>query len=139
MNTTTTAAETPATTMLAIAAASTELAAGEIYAGLVLDQSGLPSHHLVLLPDAPATRVTWQQAIDWARDAGSSLPTRQELALLYANCKQHFDFDLYWSSEAHKANASYAWGQYFFYGFQGNYHKSSAERARAVRRIHLVD
>ena len=132
MNTTT---ATAATTMLAIAAASIELAAGEIYAGLVLDDDGKPSHHLVLLP-GDAKNVTWQAAIDWAATVGGELPTRREQSLLFANAKQHIEPAWYWSAESH-SNASYAWGQSFSNGDQYGYRKSYEERARAVRRIHV--
>jgi len=111
-----------------------ELAAGETYAGLILKDDGTPSHHLILLPgdsdDAP-----WDAQTAWSKDAGGELPTRQEQALLYANCKRHFQRDWYWSGEQHASDSDCAWTQYFYNGYQLNYHKSYAGRARAVRRL----
>lgn len=75
--------------------ATIDLAAGERYAGLVLDADGAPSHHLVLLPGA-AQDVTWQAAKAWAdKTGGGELPTRQEQALLYANLKTEFEATWY--------------------------------------------
>jgi hypothetical protein len=116
-----------------LGAATIELQAGEIYAGLVLDAAtGGPSHHLILLP-GEAVDFTWQQAKDWASSAGGELPTRQEQALLYANLKREFQPRWYWSGEQY--SGSNAWGQYFYYGYQGYDSKSSGGRARAVRRF----
>jgi hypothetical protein len=109
-----------------------ELAAGEHYAGLVLDADG-PSHHLILLP-GDAADVTWQQAKDWAAKAGGELPTRQEQALLFANLKSQFQPQWYWSAEPHEVGSS-AWFQNFLYGFQDFYRQTSELRARAVRRF----
>jgi len=112
-----------------------DLNPGEVYAGLVLDDTGKPSHHLVLLP-GDAQGVTWQGAINWAATVGGELPTRSEQSLLFANAKQHIEPDWYWSAESH-SNVSCAWGQSFSYGGQSLGRKSSEERARSVRRIAL--
>lgn len=111
-----------------------ELAAGELYAGVILADDGTIEHHLVLLPDT-AEKLTWQAAVDWAKSAGGDLPTRREQSLLFANLKDQFETAWYWSSESHESNGSAAWGQYFDNGFQGYDHKSSEGRARAVRRF----
>ena len=116
-----------------IAEATIDLASGERYAGMVLRADGTPSHHLVLLP-GQADSVNWDDAKRWAAEAGGELPTRQEQALLYANLKGSFAAAWYWSGEEH-TDGSYAWTQYFSYGYQGYYHKSYEGRARAVRRL----
>ena len=67
-----------------------ELKAGEIYAGILLNEDGSPSHHLILLPGDNAG-ADWQTQMDWAKSTGGELPTRREQSLLYANCKQHFE------------------------------------------------
>jgi len=110
-----------------------ELQPGEHYAGLVLDAAGQPGHHLVLMAAVPDTRMSWTSAMAWAESAGGTLPTRQELALMYANCKQRIEAGWHWSSE--QAGASYAWCQYFGFGTQDNTRKSAELRARAVRRF----
>jgi formylglycine-generating enzyme required for sulfatase activity len=120
--------------ILVVPEACVELRPGERYAGLVLDDEGKPSHHLVLLPDR-AEEVTWDAAVDFAKNAGGELPTRREQSLLYANLKQHFEPAWYWSGEQHEGNGSYAWSQYFYDGNQDDLHKSYEGRAVAVRRL----
>jgi len=110
------------------------LATGEVYAGLILGTEGQPRHHLVLLP-GEAEDLEWEEAKAWAIEAGGELPTRQEQALLYANCKAYFQPTWYWSSEAHDSDGSYAWSQVFNGGYQSSGRKVSTLRARAVRRF----
>jgi len=131
-------APAPQKKLLVIGEANIELAPGELYVGAVLDADGLISHHLILLP-GEAEDVSWQDATAWAEKAGGTLPTRQEQALLYANRKSEFASAWYWSSETHKADGSYAWGQYFSTGGQLLTLKSFEGRARAVRLIPLKD
>lgn len=114
--------------------ADVTLASGEIYAGLILDAVGQPRHHLILLP-GDAEDLEWEEAKAWAIEAGGELPTRQEQALLYANCKAYFQPTWYWSSEAHDSDGSYAWFQLFNDGSQYGYRKDDPLRARAVRRL----
>ena len=128
--------------------AGIELQPGERYAGVLLNEDGTPSHHVVLLP-GDAEDVTWQAALDWAKQAGGELPNRREQSLLFANgelpnrreqsllfanAKSAFEAAWYWSGEAHE-DGSYAWGQDFNGGGQGYDHKSYEGRARAVRRV----
>jgi len=108
------------------------LAKGERYAGLVLNEDGTPSHHLVLLP-GQAEDIDWPDAIEWASKAGGELPTRREQALLFANLKGSFEARGYWSSE--QSSDDDAWYQNFRYGCQHGYDKSAELRARAVRRF----
>ena len=107
---------------------------GERYAGTVLDEAGQIKHHLVLLATKPDGQLTWADAKTWAAAVGGELPTRQEQSLLFANCKDAFDANWYWSSEEHE-NASYAWSQHFYGGHQDNNRKSVEWCARAVRLI----
>ena len=108
------------------------LADGERYAGLILNAEGTPTHHLILLPGS--IKANWNDAMKFAADLGGELPTRQEQALLYANCKDGFDPAWYWSSETHASYSGYAWVQHFRSGTQISVHKGFAYRARAVRR-----
>ena len=111
-----------------------ELGQGERYAGLVLNDQGKPSHHLVLLP-GDAEDLTWEQAQAWAAEQGGELPTRAEQSLLFANLKGEFQGAYYWSGQAHETNSSWAWYQYFYYGGQSTNRKDDEFRARAVRRL----
>ncbi|MCY0854287.1 DUF1566 domain-containing protein [Cupriavidus sp. D39] len=113
------------------------LAAGELYAGLILGKDGAPDHHLILLPDS-AEDVTWEQAKEWAAAAGGELPTRREQSLLFANLKEEFESAWYWSGEQYAGTSTNAWGQHFLGGSQGNYHKLNEFRARAVRRLLVI-
>jgi len=96
-----------------------ELHPGEHYAGMVLDQEDKLVHHLVLMAATPGKNLEWQEAMDWAQAVGGELPTRQEQALLYANCKPHLKPERHWSSETHADDASYyARGCAFAYCYQ---------------------
>ncbi len=108
---------------------------GEHYAGVVLDESGQVTHHLVLMDPRPDKKLQWQAAMDWATSVGGALPTRQEQALLYANCKPHIKPKWHWSSETHADDASYAWSCDFGDGGQSDVHKSHEGSAVAVRRV----
>ena len=107
---------------------------GELYAGLILGKDGMPDHHLVLLP-GEAEEVSWAAARDWAASAGGELPTRRELALLYANLREHFQRVWYWSCEPQEPRAQLVWGQNFTSGIQTMYGRPFRGRARAVRRL----
>ena len=110
-----------------------ELKSGETYAGLVIGDKG-SMHHLILL-DGDADDATHQEQLDWAKSIGGELPTSQEQALLYANCKAQFKSDWYWSADLTASGSGSAWFQYFGYGDQDGddiYHQL---RARAVRRF----
>ncbi|SCU75561.1 conserved hypothetical protein [Cupriavidus necator] len=112
------------------------LAAGELYAGVILGKDGAPDHHLILLPGA-AEEVTWEKAKEWAASIGGELPTRREQSLLYANLKEEFEEAWYWSGVQSARYSDYAWGQTFNAGGQDGNRKRNAFRARAVRRLIL--
>jgi len=73
--------------------------------------------------------------MEWAKTIGVGLPNRREQALLYANLKEQFQEEWYWSCEQHASDASYAWVQDFGDGYQGHWGKDDDGRARAVRRL----
>lgn len=110
------------------------LAEGEHYAGLILGKDGKPDHHLVLLP-GEAEDVSWSAAREWAMREGGDLPTRRELALLYANLREQFQRMWYWSSEPQEPRSHLVWGQNFTSGIQTMYGRPFRGRARAVRRL----
>ena len=106
-----------------------ELKEGEIYVGRIND------YHVILLPgDKDCT--TWKKAMDWAKKAGGDLPNRIEQSMLWANHRDLFKKDWYWSNETHHNNDAYAWFQGFGYGYQNCLLKANSYcRARAVRRL----
>jgi hypothetical protein len=112
-----------------------DLAPGEHYAGAVLDANGQHMHHLVLMAAKPESDLTWKAALEWAEEVGGALPTRQEQALLFANCKPHLTPSWHWSCEEHETEASYAWPCTFHDAKQYGFHKSYEGSAVAVRRI----
>ena len=96
-----------ASTTIYIEEETFDLAPGEHYAGAVLDANGEHMHHLVLMAARPDAEVTWKDALEWAEQAGGALPTRQEQALLFANCKPHLQPRWHWSCEQHETEASF--------------------------------
>lgn len=110
------------------------LGEGEHYAGIILGKEGQPDHHLILLP-GEAEDVTWATARSWALELGGELPTRRELALLYANLREQFQRMWYWSSEPQEPRSQLVWGQNFTSGIQTMYGRPFRGRARAVRRV----
>jgi len=119
--------------LVTLPSASPTIADGETYIGAIINADGT-GYHIILLPgdhdDAP-----WAAAIDWAASIGGELPSRIEQALLYANHKDQFKREWYWSSDQHAAYTGYAWCQRFGLGNQNNYDTHSKLRARAVRRV----
>lgn len=125
----------PSPKIIEIEECTITLAPGEHYAGAALDADGQHLHHLVLLAARPDGDVKWQQAMDWVASVNGALPTLQEQALLFANCKPYLDPAWHWSCEAYQKDASYAWFCYFGSGSQGNDLKNYVGSAVAVRRI----
>lgn len=112
-----------------------KLKSGEHYAGIILGKDGKQSHHLILLP-CKGENLTWEKAKAWAsNETNGGLPTRREQALLYANLKEQFQNEWYWSNEQHVSESHYAWYQIFNSGNQGYRYKHDKLRARAVRRL----
>ena len=107
---------------------------GEHYAGIVIGKDGEASYHLILMADKPTDKLNWKAAKDWAKRIGGDLPSRREQSLLFANCKEQFDPDWYWSNQAYEKDASYAWDQDFYDGGQDGSLFGNEWRARAVRR-----
>lgn len=105
------------------------------FVGLTTKPDG--THHaVVLLADKAEKRMTWKASLAWAKKLKAELPTRPVAALLFANAKAHFEPKWHWTSEAY--DSSYAWSQYFNYGFQDDNLKSFEDHARAVRLIQLT-
>ena len=64
------------------------LAEGEIYVGSIGDAQG-NLHHVILLP-GDNDDATWSAQMAWAESIGGDLPTRIELAMLWANRRDQF-------------------------------------------------
>lgn len=110
------------------------LSDGETYIGAIGDKNGEVCH-IILLP-GDNDDSNWQDAMDWAKSIGGDLPNRTEQAMLWANHRDQFNKDWYWSNETHHKEAAYAWYQNFLNGTQSSYHKGNDGcRARAVRRL----
>ena len=107
---------------------------GEAYAGLIIGKNGEADYHLVLLANE-ASEVSWPAAREWAAVQDGTLPTRRELALLFANLRERFDRVWYWSDEAHDTRPQLVWGQNFASGIQTVYGRPFRGHARAIRRI----
>ncbi|MBR7910011.1 DUF1566 domain-containing protein [Burkholderia vietnamiensis] len=107
------------------------LAEGEIYVGAIGDKNG-DFHHVILLPGDSAG-APWKDQLAWAKSTGGDLPTRVEQALLYANCRDAFERDWYWSNEPN--GDRWAWCQLFTSGGQNYLRQHGQVRARAVRRL----
>ncbi|MBR7999208.1 DUF1566 domain-containing protein [Burkholderia vietnamiensis] len=123
----------PRATEYRVDAAAIPLAAGERFAGTILDEDGALSHYLILLP-GEAEDVTWDQAREWAEQHGGELPSRREQSLLFTNLQGEFESAWYWSGEEAETSG-WAWYQYFSHGLQGSHRLHSKLRARAVRRF----
>ena len=124
----------PRATEYHVAAVTIPLAAGERFAGAILNDDGSLSHYLILLP-GQTEDVSWKDALAWATEHGGELPTRREQSLLFTNLKDEFDDEWYWSSEPHEEDSGWAWCQYFLSGFQLCLTQLYEFRARAVRRF----
>jgi len=109
------------------------LAEGEIYVGCIGDVAG-NLHHVILLP-GDAKGATWEKQMEWSKSIGGDLPNRIELAMLWANHRDQFEKDWYWSNGTHHAKAGWAWYQDFGYGEQSVILKLNELRVRAVRRL----
>ena len=107
---------------------------GEVWAGIIFKEDS-PHHHVILLPNKPdGISLNFDSAWKWAQSIdGGDLPSRSEQSLLFANCKNHFESDYYWSNEVY--SDAYAWCQYFGYGYQDYGLKFTKLRGVAVRRL----
>jgi hypothetical protein len=124
----------PKATEYHVDAATIPLAAGERFAGPILNDDGTLSHYLILLP-GQTEDVSWDNAKVWAAKQGGELPTRREQSLLFSNLKHQFDERAYWSCEQYAGNDACAWCQYFDGGSQFYDGRYGTLRARAVRRF----
>ena len=109
------------------------LAEGEIYVGAIGDAAG-NLHHVILLP-GDNDESTHEAQLEWAKSIGGDLPNRIEQAMLWANHRDQFKEDWYWSNEIHHAESGWAWYLSFDGGNQSTSIRILKLRARAVRRL----
>ncbi len=122
---------------LPISVSMPDLNDGEKWVGCIISANGLKAEHIVLRP-GQSEPANWQSQMAWAESIGGHLPDRCEQAMLYKFMKDEFKEEAYWSCETHANNAGWAWFQYFYDGGQDLNSKSSELRARAVRRISVI-
>ena len=124
----------PTTKLPAIGSTSSR---GDIYAGIARGNDSERDYHLWLCPENPSERMAWADAVKWADNLGAhaSVPSRAEQALLFANLKDQFERECYWSSAQYAGNDECAWYQNFNDGYQSRNRKGSQLRVRAVRRL----
>jgi len=108
-----------------------------IYAGIVRGNAGEPDYYLLVHPDQKKD-ISRNDAMQWADEIGCSLPLRKEQAILFGQVPELFEPRWYWSGEQDAANDSYAWGQDFSNGGQNISLKTYEGRARAVRRLLII-
>lgn len=129
----TTAAAIAALTLASLPAIGQPLEGG-LFAGLTTTKDGKHCA-VVLLDDKPDDQLSWKAAMAWAAEREAQLPSRPVSALLFANLREQFERDWYWTGEQHEADGAFAWCQTFSYGGQYSYHASTVGRVRAVRLI----
>ena len=118
---------------------------GGVYAGIVAGENGEPDHHLIhAAAEHEIFDADWETAIEKAQTPINgfndwSLPDRREARLLAINCRDSFDLDdWYWTATQYAYDVAYAWVQNFTNGDQDGYHESNLYRARAVRRLSII-
>jgi hypothetical protein len=111
------------------------LAEGEVYVGAIGDKNG-DFHHVILLP-GDNDYATFEAQLEWAKSIGGDLPNRIEQAMLFANFRDQFEKDAYWSNtpDTDPGYSGWAWYQSFDGGIQYGTRKYDELRARAVRRL----
>ncbi|MBB0034719.1 DUF1566 domain-containing protein [Ralstonia pickettii] len=112
------------------------LAEGEVYLCGLVNAAGDVTH-TILLPAEAEKRMSWPDAMEWAKSLNADLPTRAELVIAFEQHRSQFKEAAYWSNtpDADPEYAGWAWCQYFGYGYQYDRPQGRELRARAVRRL----
>jgi len=122
---------------LPISVSMPDLEDGEKWVGCIISADGLKAEHTILLP-GESKCASWSNQVAWAASIGGYLPDRCEQSMLFKFMKDEFKEEAYWSCETHANSAGWAWFQNFNVGNQGITSKSSELRARAVRRLSVI-
>ncbi|CAJ0698625.1 DUF1566 domain-containing protein [Ralstonia holmesii] len=109
------------------------LAEGETYLFGRIDKNGDIEHTVVIAVNNEA--LTRDEQREWAKSVGGVLMNRVEAIEIYNEHRDLVEPRAYWTDEDVEWDSAYAWYQFFYYGYQGNNHKSAALRAVAVRRF----
>jgi hypothetical protein len=119
--------------------------AGGIFAGIISGTDNQPDYALIhATVDFELFDINWADATTRAQEPINdytdwSLPNRREARLLAINTPDSFDAgDWYWTNEQHADDSDYAWMQIFHDGYQDYLLKSNEYRARAVRRLLII-
>lgn len=91
---------------------------------------------VVLLKDRPENRLTWENAIDWARSVGGQLATPAVALLLQVNCPDLLPQTWVWTDKPE--GSSYAWSCHFSEGYVGCITRFADGGAVAVRLIPII-
>jgi hypothetical protein len=95
---------------------------------------GMENTIALIKDDASHPAAAWATDLNIEGHNDFYLPSRRELALLYANVPEQFDRIWYWSSTQFSAHT--AWVQTFGVGNQDDTRKGGTCAARAVRRYY---
>ena len=112
---------------------------GGTYAGVACGRDGQPDHHLIVAAAKPPKRLSWKDALAWAKTVTAEdhsdfgLPTRFESPVLFGNVGELFEPTWYWTSTQYSADDAFIQG--FSYGGQLSHGKRYEGRVRAVRRL----
>lgn len=106
--------------------------------GACSDLDGLANTvHLVEQGEGKHPAACWTASLEINGHKDFYLPAKKELALMYATVGDLFETgDWYWSSTQYSSAS--AWIQGFYYGYQINLGKLHHCRARAVRRLSVI-
>lgn len=113
------------------------LSEGERLVATIITPTGRREHIIrMAMAVQTSAELTWQAAMDFAKDAGGELPDRVEGALLFQTKEDdEFTDDWYWTREQYAGDESFAWCQYFDDGDQYGFHKGNECRVVLVRRV----
>jgi len=87
--------------------------------------------------NAPQTKMTWYDAMEYAKTLGEGwrLPTRAELIEAHDTNIEGFRSGSYWSSITVVLNTNNAWAVNFYNGYVGDGSKTYSNYVRCVREV----
>ena len=119
-----------------IPSVSIVLAAGEWYAGPVINEDGSVKHHVVVMKTDITKRLDFDATQALASELGGVAPTIQEGRLIVSHQYGRLgDASSIWTIEVYKENASCAWNVYLGDGGTGIGDRSFERCPVVVRRV----